>query len=57
MGQMDLTRNGLDYNNSFIYAHDLKERNRELMQFYPERSFYKYVRDRESVEGKVIRLR
>ena len=57
MGQMDLTRNGLDYNNSVIYAHDLKERNTELMDFYPDRSFYQYVRDPDEVEGSLIRLR
>lgn len=57
MGQMDLTRNGLDYNNSVIYAHDLNARNRELLNFYPERNFYKYVKDPEAVEGKLIKLR
>jgi hypothetical protein len=54
MGQMDLTRNALNYNSSVIYAHDLGPRNKELTEFYPHRKFYKYVRDPEKVEGKLI---
>ena len=57
MGQMDLTRNGLDYNNSVIYALDLKEKNDQLMDFYRDRSFYRYERDPERVEGRLIKLR
>ena len=56
MGQMDLTRNKLDYNASVIYAHDLGERNKELQELYPERELYKYVRDPDDVEGKLIPL-
>lgn len=56
MGQMDLTRNALDYNTSVIYAHDRGARNKELQAFYPEREFYKYVRHPDEVEGKLIEL-
>ena len=57
MGQLDLTRNGMDYNSSVIYAHDLGERNQELMKFYPDRTFFRYVRDPEIVEGKLIQIK
>ena len=57
MGEMDLVRNGLDYNASVIYAHDRGDRNKELREFYPERKFYKYLRDPDNVEGKIIPLR
>jgi len=57
MGELDLTRNGMDHNSSVIYAHDLGERNQELMKFYPDRAFYKYVRDPEIVEGKLVRIK
>ena len=57
MGAMDLTRNNLDYTGEVIYAHDLGERNAELMKLYPDRTFYRYVRDPEIVEGKLIRVR
>jgi hypothetical protein len=53
----DLTRNDVAYENSVIYALDLKAEDSVLMQYYPERSFYKYVRDREQVEGRLVRLR
>ena len=56
MVQMDLTRNGLEYNSSVIYAHDLGDRNKELQEFYHERKFYKYVRDPDNVEGKLMLL-
>ncbi len=56
MGVMDLTRNGLDYNGSVIYAHDLPGKNDELMEFYPGRTYYRYVRDMENPEGRLQKL-
>jgi hypothetical protein len=53
----DLTRNDADYNNEVLYALDLKEKNERLMQYYPKRKFYKYIKDKESVEGRLVRLR
>lgn len=53
----DLTRNGMDYEGDVIYARDLGEKNRELMDFYPNRSFYMYTRDPEDVEGRLVRVR
>lgn len=53
----DLTRNDVDYKNDVLYALDLEERNVILMQYYPDRTFYKYTKDTEKVEGELIRLR
>lgn len=57
MPARDLTRNGLHFTRDIIYAQDQREKNEELMQFYPERSFYRYVRDPEQVEGKLLKIR
>jgi hypothetical protein len=53
----DLTRNGLDYNGDIIYAQDLGNENAKILEFYPQRSFYKYIRDPDKVEGQLVRLR
>lgn len=53
----DLIRNALDDNADVIYARDQGEKNAELMQFYPDRAFYRYIRDRERVAGQLVRLR
>ena len=53
----DLTRNDMNYQQSVIYAQDQREKNHLLMEFYPDRSFYKYVRDREKVEGWLMKLK
>lgn len=56
MPKGDLTRNDVYYANDVIYAHDLGKKNEALMRYYPDRTFYKYVRDREKVEGKLIKV-
>ena len=53
----DLTRNGIDYKGDVIYAQDLGYENAKLLEFYPDRSFYKYIRDPDKVEGQMIKLR
>jgi 4-amino-4-deoxy-L-arabinose transferase-like glycosyltransferase len=57
MGMLDLTRNGITWDGDVIYALDKGPENRELFQYYPARSFYRYVRDHEIVEGELIRLK
>lgn len=54
MGSLDLIRNGLGYGGDVIYVHDKGQRNEELMRYYPGRSFYRYVRHPETVEGKLV---
>ena len=53
----DLTRNGINYKGDIIYAQDQGEENAELLEFYPDRSFYKYIRDPEKVGGELVKLR
>jgi hypothetical protein len=54
----DLTRNNVDYSNDVLYAFDLKEKNTILMNYYPDKKFYKYIRDnQESPHGKLIEIR
>ena len=53
----DLTRNDVYYLNDVLYAIDLKERNQELMTYYPDREFYRYVREVNDEKGKLIRIR
>ncbi|MEO5602550.1 MAG: glycosyltransferase family 39 protein [Cyclobacteriaceae bacterium] len=57
MQQPELARNSMDYKTDLIYAWYIEDRNQELMDYYPNRSFYKYVRDPDSVEGKFIKLK
>jgi hypothetical protein len=57
MPTRDLTRNGTDYTADVIYALDKEEDLKKLMGFYPGRSFYRYIREPEKVEGKLERLR
>lgn len=56
MPKGDLTRNDVHYANDVIYALDLDGKNDKLMKYYSDRTFYKYVRDREKVEGRLIRV-
>jgi hypothetical protein len=53
----DLTRNDIHYANDVLYAQDLGDKNSQLMQYYPDRTFYKYVRNREAVKGRLVRVR
>jgi hypothetical protein len=53
----DLTRNDVYYLNDVLYAIDLQQRNQELMEYYPERAFYRYVREVNDEKGKLIRIR
>lgn len=52
----DLTRNDPYFANDILYVHDLGVNNRLLMEYYPDRQFYKYVRGRESVHGRLERM-
>lgn len=57
MGILDLPRNGIDYDGSVIYAIDKPEENYKLMQYYSDRAFYRYVRDPEKVNGRLVKVR
>jgi hypothetical protein len=53
----DLTRNDPDYSGDVIYAQDQSDENERLMHYYPNRTFYKYLRDREKVEGWLVKVK
>ncbi len=53
----DLTRNDVYFLNDVLYAIDLKERNQELLDYYPDRAFYRYVREVNDPHGKLIRIK
>ncbi|MFZ6011980.1 MAG: glycosyltransferase family 39 protein [Bacteroidota bacterium] len=53
----DLTRNDKRYQNDVIYARDLGDKNAELMEYYKDRSFYRYVRDFDNPSGELVRIR
>lgn len=57
MGILDLPRNGTDYKGNVIYAIDLGAENKKIMEFYPDRVFYKYTKDLESVGGQLVRVK
>ena len=54
----DLTRNGIgSVVPSVIYAEDRDDHNIELMNFYPDRKFYRYIRpDKETPEGQLLTI-
>jgi len=47
----------LDFHGKVLFAKDLKEKNIELMEYYPEKEFYVYEFDRLSKLGKLTRLK
>ena len=50
-------QNPLDFNGDVLFVRDLKERNIELMKYYPEKEFYIYEFDRLTKSGKLMKLR
>lgn len=56
MPNKDLTRNDKSYKNDVIYALDLKEKNKELINYYKGRKFYIYKRDTREVMGQLMEL-
>jgi hypothetical protein len=53
MPAQDLTRNGIRIDGSVIYAHDLGERNAELVALFPDRTFWRYERQPGKVQGRL----
>jgi hypothetical protein len=53
----DLTRNDELFQNDVLYAISDEKYNDMLMQYYKDRSFYKYVRKPESTHGLLIKIR
>lgn len=53
----DLTRNDPRFVNNVLYALELPNINKQLMEYYSDRSFYRYVRDLDSPQGQLIRIK
>ncbi len=53
----DLTRNDPTFINDVMYVLSFPKINDQLMDYYPDRSVYEYVRDVDDVNGKLIRIR
>ena len=49
-------QNPLDYEGAVLFAMDLKERNKELMEFYPDKEFYYYDFDQRSRAGMLTKV-
>lgn len=57
MPAKDLTRNDPRFVNDVIYVLELPHINEQLMEYYGDRSVYKYVRDLNEPHGELIRIR
>ena len=53
----DLTRDDAGFMNDVIYVRSLPAINNQLMEYYNDRSFYKYVRDIDKPHGELIKIR
>lgn len=49
-------QNPLDFNGDVLFVNDLKEKNIELMEYYPEKEFYYYDFDIKSKSGKLTKI-
>ena len=50
-------QNPLNFDGDILFVKDLKERNAELMGYYPEKEFYTYEFDQKVKSGRLTRLR
>ncbi len=53
----DLTRNDSKAENDVLYALEVPNINNQLMEYYHDRSFYKYVRDIDKPDGELIKIK
>ena len=57
MPASDLTRNDPMFIDDVIYVLEIPTINQQLVEFYEDRSFYKYVRDPDKPQGELIKMR
>jgi len=50
-------QNSLDFGGDVLFAKDLKEKDNELIKYYPEKEFYIYEFDRLKRSGKLTKLK
>ncbi|MEX1239302.1 MAG: glycosyltransferase family 39 protein [Cyclobacteriaceae bacterium] len=53
----DLTRNDGKYENDVIFALELPEITGKLMEYYNDRSFYRYIREPDDPHGELVRIK
>lgn len=53
----DLTRNDGKFQNNVIYALELPNITGKLMEYYNDRSFYRYVRDPDDPHGELVKIK
>ena len=53
----DLTRNDSKFENDVLYALELSHISGKLMQYYADRSFYRYVRNPDKGKGQLVKIR
>ncbi len=56
IAEEDAVRNSPQLDGKILYAHDLGAHNRELMQYYPERKYYRGTYDRKSGRAVLEKL-
>lgn len=52
----DLIRNGPDFADDVLYALDMADTNTRLMEYYPDRAYYRYAYDTASRRGDLVRI-
>ena len=57
MAADELTRNDSRFLNTVIYARELPAITGQLMEYYGDRSFYRYVRPQDQPDGELIKIR
>jgi hypothetical protein len=57
MATGDLTRNDPRFQNDVLYAIEIPKSTDAMFRYYPERSFYRYVREVDDPHGQLIRIR
>jgi hypothetical protein len=53
----DLTRNDGKYENDVIFALELPKITGKLMEYYNDRSFYRYIREPDDPHGELVRIK
>lgn len=57
MAPPDLTRNDPRFVNNVLYVMDLPRISDQILDYYDDRSAYRYVRDLDHPQGKLVRIR
>ncbi len=53
MPRLDLARNGIEISGPVIYALDFGADNQVVMDYFPDRKYYRYTRRRDEVRGSL----